>query len=103
MKIVDALIDLNELKEMAKRSFGNMVKAVVYIEKEIMAIDAELHAHEESLLMEALIKNNWNLVHAANWAGTLPSTFRKALNRHKDLEKRYQKRSPGRGRPKKIR
>ena len=32
--------------------FGNFVKAVVDVEKEIMAVDADLHADEESLLLE---------------------------------------------------
>jgi len=32
--------------------FGNMVKAVVDVEKKIMAVDGELHADEEALLIE---------------------------------------------------
>ena len=36
---------------MAQRRFGNMVKAVVDVEKGIMALDAELHADEEALLL----------------------------------------------------
>ncbi len=32
--------------------FGNFVKAVVDIEREIMAVDADLHADEEILLLE---------------------------------------------------
>lgn len=45
-------ISLAELKEMAKRMFGSLVKAVVDVEKELMAIDAELHADQESHLLE---------------------------------------------------
>lgn len=52
MKIVNIPINLAELKQMAESSFGNLVKAVVDVEKEIMALDGELHADEESLLME---------------------------------------------------
>ena len=37
---------------MAENRFGDLVKAVVDIEKEIMAVDAELHADEEKLLLE---------------------------------------------------
>lgn len=51
MKIVNN-IHLNELKEMADKGFGSLVKAVVDIEKEIMAVDAELHCDEEALLLE---------------------------------------------------
>lgn len=37
---------------MTEKMFGNLVKAVVDVEREIMAVDAELHADEEQLLLE---------------------------------------------------
>lgn len=37
---------------MAKDSFGNLVKAVVDIKKEVVVVDAELHADEEAYLLE---------------------------------------------------
>lgn len=37
---------------MSKKMFGNLVKAVVDIKKEIMAVDGELHADEAELLTE---------------------------------------------------
>lgn len=52
MKIITNQITRQELKEMADKMFGNFVKAVVDVNKEIMAIDGELHADEEALLME---------------------------------------------------
>jgi len=52
MKIIEKEITVQELKEMAEKMFGNLVKAVVDTEKEIMAIDAELHADEEAFLLE---------------------------------------------------
>ena len=52
MKIVDQSISVVELNQMAEQMFGNMVKAVVDINREIMAIDAELHADEEAALLE---------------------------------------------------
>ena len=52
MQIINKGIELKELKEMADRGFGNFVKAVVDIEKGIMAIDGELHSDEEALLLE---------------------------------------------------
>ncbi|MBI2263539.1 hypothetical protein HYU72_02800 [Candidatus Berkelbacteria bacterium] len=52
MKIIKEQIFKEELKEMAKRGFGDLVKAVIDIEKEIMAVDGELHADEEALLLE---------------------------------------------------
>jgi len=52
MKIINKPISKKELKEMAEKMYGNLVKAVVDIEKKIMAIDADLHADEEHLLIE---------------------------------------------------
>ncbi len=42
-----------ELKLMADKMFGDLVKAVVDIEKGIMAVDAELHADQEKELLES--------------------------------------------------
>ena len=47
MKIIQDKITLKELKVMAKETFGNLVKAVVDVEKEIMAIDAPMHADKK--------------------------------------------------------
>ena len=44
MKIVAKTLLLDELKQMAAATFGNMVKAVVDIDKELVAVDAELHS-----------------------------------------------------------
>jgi len=54
MKIVsgDNKIAVSELVEMAKKMFGNLVKGVVDVEKETMAVDGELHSDEEMLLNE---------------------------------------------------
>jgi hypothetical protein len=54
MKIVDSRsrVTLDELNKMAKAKFGDMVKAVVDVKLAMMAIDAELHADEEALLIE---------------------------------------------------
>ena len=37
---------------MSQKMFGNLVKAVVDVEKEIMAVDGELHADEAELLVQ---------------------------------------------------
>jgi len=52
MKLVDKKISLLELKQMAKKMYGDLVKAVVDIEKEIMVVDGEMHADEEEFLLE---------------------------------------------------
>ncbi len=48
---------------MAEKMFGNLIKAVVDVEKEIMAIDGELHSDEEALLLEKNSKqeNLWGI------------------------------------------
>ena len=52
MEIITDKISVEELQEMADKMFGNLIKAVVDIEKEVMAIDGELHADEQALLLE---------------------------------------------------
>jgi hypothetical protein len=54
MKILNSSqkITVPEIKEMAGNMFGNFIKAVVDVELEIMAVDAELHADLEALLLE---------------------------------------------------
>lgn len=51
MKLVKEIITLKELEKMALDKFGNLVKAVVDIEREIMVIDGELHSDEEAMLL----------------------------------------------------
>jgi len=45
-------ISILELQAMAQKMFGNLVKAVVDVERQVMAIDGELHSDEELLLSE---------------------------------------------------
>ena len=52
MKIIKDQIKIQELKEMAKKMHDNLVKAMVDVEKEIMAVDAGLHADLMELLIE---------------------------------------------------
>ena len=52
VKIIQGKITIEELKKMAQSKFGNLVKAVVDIERGVVAIDADLHADEEALLLE---------------------------------------------------
>lgn len=59
MLIIENSITNDELKVIAQKIFGDMVKAVIDIEKEIVAIDAELHADLEAfLLMEGSMQSN---------------------------------------------
>ncbi len=52
MLIIRNKIRLEELKKIAEERFGDLVKAVVDIERGIMAIGGELHADEERILLE---------------------------------------------------
>lgn len=52
MKIIKDKISIKELEKFAESMFGNLVKAVVDIEKKIMVIGGELHSDEEAILIE---------------------------------------------------
>ncbi len=53
MKIIDAPVPWDDFKLMARGLFGNLVKAVVDLGRNVMAVDGELHADEEALLLES--------------------------------------------------
>ena len=52
IKVVKDSISKNELEKIASAGFGDVVKAVVNTEQEIMAVGGELHADEEAMLAE---------------------------------------------------
>ena len=52
MEIITGKLDLEGLKRLAAARFGDMIKAVVDIDKEIVAVDAELHSDLEALLLD---------------------------------------------------
>ena len=51
MVIIRDTLRFAELKQMAVSRFGDMVKAVVDVDRELIAVDAELHADLEALLL----------------------------------------------------
>ena len=52
IRIIKDKISLSELELVAQERFGDMVKAVVDCERQIMAIGGGLHADEEAILLE---------------------------------------------------
>ncbi len=69
MKQVDS-ISISELRSMSDKMFGNIVKAVVDIDKNLMVIDAEMHVDEEQFLLENGSSQNslWGInLHPANY------------------------------------
>lgn len=52
MRLIKEPISIEKLNTLAKEMFGDLVKAVVDVEKGIMAIGGELHADEERVLLE---------------------------------------------------
>lgn len=75
MQIIYDQISVAELEKMSEKMFGQLVKAVVDIDKEIMVVDAELHADQEECLLElgSEQKNLWginlhpNKINSGNW------------------------------------
>lgn len=51
MRIIREPTALAELAEIARQQFGDLVKAVVDVERGVMAVGGELHADEEALLL----------------------------------------------------
>ena len=52
MIILNNPISRTELKEYAANTFGDMIKCVADVDKGLLAIDADLHADLERLLLE---------------------------------------------------
>ena len=46
------IITLSELNDMAASMYGDMVKAVVDVERGILVVDSELHVDQEQVLLE---------------------------------------------------
>ncbi len=75
MKLIETTITNTELLDMSKKMFDGLVKAVVDIEKEIMVVDAELHADQEDYLLQQGSKqeNLWGIniypeeIDSKNW------------------------------------
>jgi hypothetical protein len=64
MEIIKDKISISRLKEMGEKMFGDLVKAMVDIEKGIMAIDAPMHADLLELLIDkenSEPKNLWGI------------------------------------------
>lgn len=63
IKIITDTISKEEVKKLAEDTFGDMVKAVVDIEKKIIAIGGELHADAEAVLIDygSKQKNIWGI------------------------------------------
>lgn len=63
MKTVKEKISITELKDMASKMFGNLVKAVVDVKDNILVVDSDLHSDEEAYLLELGSKqeNLWGI------------------------------------------
>lgn len=63
MTIINEPVSKAQLKEMALEFYGNMVKGVVDVDRKILALNAELHADLEKLLLEegSLQESLWGI------------------------------------------
>lgn len=53
LRIVREPIARSELAALAQKQFGDMVKAVVDVDRQLLAIGGELHSDEEAALLDA--------------------------------------------------
>ena len=51
-RIIRAAITRADLNAIAERQFGDMMKVVVDVDRQVMAIGAELHSDEEAALLD---------------------------------------------------
>ena len=61
IKIIKKKITRDELENIAKENYGDMVKGVVDIKKEIIALGGELHSDANALLIEKQGSNQRNI------------------------------------------
>ncbi len=63
MKLVEEKISITDLNELAEEYFGDFVKAVVDIEREVAVFGGELHSDEEALLLQngSVQKDLWGI------------------------------------------
>jgi hypothetical protein len=52
MRIIRENVAFSEVSKMAELQFGEMIKAVVDVDRKIMALGGDLHADGEALLLE---------------------------------------------------
>lgn len=52
MSLIEKKIKKSDLAELAKERYGDLVKAVVDVERNVMVIGAELHSDEEEHLLD---------------------------------------------------
>jgi Protein of unknown function (DUF5674) len=52
VRIVRDVITVAELNELAEERFGDLVKAVIDLEREVMAVGEGMHADEEAALLD---------------------------------------------------
>ena len=91
MEIIKDKISIQELKEMAEKMFGSLVKAMVDVDKEIMAVDAPMHADLLELLIEkenSEPKNLWGINLYPEKIGEDFIEFDSIMNLKPDLENR---------------
>jgi len=63
MEIIKNKINIKTLEKMSEKMYGGLVKAVVDIEREIMVVDAELHADELEFILDngSTQENVWGI------------------------------------------
>lgn len=94
--VVREAVSVDDLRKLAEQRYGDMVKAVVDIERNIMAVGGEMHADEEQVLLDdgSAQDNLWgiNLYHGQypqeNWIefDSMINIRPRQLNRSRGVE-----------------
>jgi len=83
LQVVRTPVTVTGLEAMAERMFGNLVKAVVDVERGIMAVGGEMHADEEALLLSegSLQSSLWGInLYPAEFGGSRFIEFDSVIN-----------------------
>lgn len=82
MKLINKPIAKKELKQFELKTFGNLVKAVIDVEKEIMIVGGSMHADEEQELLKQGSKqdNLWGINLYPNSDGDIYIEFDSMIN-----------------------
>jgi len=82
IQLIQDSIVVDQLKELAQAGYGDLIKAVVDVERKIMAIGGQMHVDEEQFLLEKGSKQGdvWGINIYPDKKGTAMIEFDSMIN-----------------------